>query len=182
VAAHLACITGAAARRRARDPLERVGLIERATLRPPKLSGGEQQRVSVARAPAKNPPVLLADEPTVNLDAAHGRDLARLLRGLANDDQHAVVIVSDGARLREAANRVLYLEDPPFEVASLTIDPVHRPRVRLRASNGPHPGSGSYSPGYAEPKEAVEVHCGAALMRQRWNIQRAEVRSGPSCR
>jgi energy-coupling factor transporter ATP-binding protein EcfA2 len=126
--------------------------------------------------------VLLADEPTVNLDAAHGRDLARLLRGLADDDQHAVVIVSDGARLREAANRVLYLEDRPFEVASLTIDPVHRPRVRLRASNGPHPGSGSYSPGYAEPNEAVEVHCGAALMRQRWNIQRAEVRSGPSCR
>jgi putative ABC transport system ATP-binding protein len=125
VAANLAGITGAAARSRARDLLERVGLLERAAFRPAKLSGGEQQRVSVARALANNPPVLLADEPTANLDAAHGRDLARLLRGLADDDQRAVVIVSHDARLREVADRVLWLEDGVFrEVASLAIDPV----------------------------------------------------------
>jgi len=69
--------------------------------------------------------VLLADEPTANLDAAHGRDLARLLRGLADDDGRAVVIVSHDARLREVADRVLWLEDGVFrEVASLTTDPV----------------------------------------------------------
>ena len=125
VAANLAGITGAAARNRARDLLERVGLLERAAFRPAKLSGGEQQRVSVDRALANNPPVLLADEPTANLDAAHGRDLARLLRGLADDDRRAVVIVSHDARLREVADRVLWLEDGVFrEVASLTTDPV----------------------------------------------------------
>jgi putative ABC transport system ATP-binding protein len=125
VACNLAGLAGAAARRRARDLLGRVGLLERAAFRPAKLSGGEQQRVSVARALANNPPVLLADEPTANLDAAHGRDLARLLRGLADEDKRAVVIVSHDTRLREVADRVLWLEDGVFrEVASLAIDPV----------------------------------------------------------
>ena len=105
--------------------LERVALADRAGFRPARLSGGEQQRVSIARALANDPPVLLADEPTANLDAAHGRDIARLLRRLADKDGRAVVIVSHDTRLREVADRVLWLEDGGFrEMAALAVDPV----------------------------------------------------------
>jgi putative ABC transport system ATP-binding protein len=125
VAANIAGLTGAPAYSRAAELLERVGLTHRATARPSRLSGGEQQRVSLARALANDPPILLADEPTANLDASRGRDLARLLRTLADEDHRSVVIVSHDERLREVADRVLWLEDGAFrEVAAMTIDPV----------------------------------------------------------
>ena len=74
---------------------------------------------------ANDPPILLADEPTANLDASRGRDLARLLRQLADQDHRSVVIVSHDERLREVADRVLWLEDGQFrEVAARVIDPV----------------------------------------------------------
>ena len=127
VAANLAGTTGSAARHRATELLERVGLAHRATARPSQMSGGEQQRVAVARALSNDPPVLLADEPTANLDASRGRDLARLLRRLADEDHRSVVIVSHDDRLREIADRVLWLEDGQFrQIASMTIDPVCR--------------------------------------------------------
>jgi putative ABC transport system ATP-binding protein len=136
VACNLAGASGSDARRRAHNLLERVGLAQRAAFRPAKLSGGEQQRVSVARALANDPPVLLADEPTANLDAAHGRDIARLLRQLADEDGRAVVIVSHDARLREVADRVLWLEDGSFrEITSLAVDPVCGMSVER---DGPH--------------------------------------------
>lgn len=135
VACNLAGVTGRAAAGRAAALLERVGLAARARFRPAQLSGGEQQRVAVARALANDPPVLLADEPTANLDAAHGRDLARLLRALA-DEGRAVVIVSHDARLRDIADRVLWLEDGTFrELASLARDPVCGMEVER---TGPH--------------------------------------------
>ena len=125
VAENIAGTTGASARARAAQLLERVGLGHRATARPSQLSGGEQQRVAVARALANDPPVLLADEPTANLDASRGRDLARLLRTLTDQDGRAVVIVSHDDRLREVADRVLWLEDGRFrEVAAMAVDPV----------------------------------------------------------
>lgn len=125
VAANIAGSTGAVAHTRARQLLDRVGLAHRATARPSQLSGGEQQRVSVARALANDPPVLLADEPTANLDASRGRDLARLLRQLADEDDRSIVIVSHDDRLREVADRVLWLEDGRFKaVAALVVDPV----------------------------------------------------------
>jgi len=136
VAANLAGTTGVAAMDRARALLERVGLAHRAGARPPQLSGGEQQRVAVARALANDPPVLLADEPTANLDASRGRDLARLLRQLADDDRRCVVIVSHDDRLREVADRVLWLEDGRFKtVTALPVDPVCRMPVE---PTGPH--------------------------------------------
>ena len=125
VAANLAGLTGAAARARVEQLLDRVGLTARAHARPSQLSGGEQQRVAVARALVNDPPVLLADEPTANLDSAHGRDIARLLRDLADTDQRAVVIVSHDERLRDVADRVLWLEDGAFrELATRAVDPV----------------------------------------------------------
>ena len=125
VAANLAGLTGAAARTRVTELLARVGLSARANARPSQLSGGEQQRVAVARALVNDPPVLLADEPTANLDSAHGHDLARLLRDLADTDRRAVVIVSHDERLRDIADRVLWLEDGAFrELASRAVDPV----------------------------------------------------------
>lgn len=130
VAANLAGTTGPAARRRALELLDRVGLAQRAAARPSQLSGGEQQRVAVARALANDPPVLLADEPTANLDASRGRDLARLLRRLADEDGRSVVIVSHDDRLREVADRVLWLEDGVFrQLTALAIDPVCRMQV-----------------------------------------------------
>ncbi len=136
VAANIAGVTGAAAYSRAGELLERVGLSHRAAARPSQMSGGEQQRVSVARALANDPPMLLADEPTANLDASRGRDLARLLRQLADDDGRSVVIVSHDDRLREVADRVLWLEDGRFaEVRGRVIDPVCRMPVE---PTGPH--------------------------------------------
>lgn len=136
VAANLAGATGAAAVSRAAELLDRVGLAHRAHARPTQMSGGEQQRVAVARALANDPPVLLADEPTANLDASRGRDLARLLRQLADEDGRSVVIVSHDDRLREMAHRVLWLEDGQFrEVAARVIDPVCGMPVE---ATGPH--------------------------------------------
>jgi putative ABC transport system ATP-binding protein len=125
VAANLAGVSGPPAAARASALLDRVGLTNRAAARPGQLSGGEQQRVAVARALVNDPPLLLADEPTANLDAAHGRDIARLLRDLADHDRRGVVIVSHDDRLRQVADRVLWLEDGAFqELASRAVDPV----------------------------------------------------------
>jgi putative ABC transport system ATP-binding protein len=125
LACNLAGVHGHIARRRATDLLIRLGLDDRLRFRPDQLSGGEKQRVAIARALANNPTVILADEPTANLDSAHGRDIARQLRQLASDDGRSVVIVSHDDRLREIADRVLWLEDGQFrELAAMVTDPV----------------------------------------------------------
>jgi putative ABC transport system ATP-binding protein len=125
LACNLAGVTGHAAHQRARALLERVGLGHRLGFRPEQLSGGEMQRVAIARALANDPPVILADEPTANLDSAIGHQVARLLRQLATEDGRAVVIVSHDTRLQEIADRVLWLEDGSFrELATMATDPV----------------------------------------------------------
>lgn len=125
LACNLAGVTGQHAVARARELLQRVGLAHRLTFRPDQLSGGEKQRVSIARALANDPQVLLADEPTANLDSSHGHDIGRLLRRLATEDGRSVVIVSHDERLKDIADRVLWLEDGTFrELAAMATDPI----------------------------------------------------------
>jgi putative ABC transport system ATP-binding protein len=125
LACNLAGTVGHAARDRATDLLGRVGLPNRLGFRPDQLSGGEKQRVAVARALANDPAVLLADEPTANLDSGHGREIGRLLRRLATEDGRSIVIVSHDDRLREVADRILWLEDGAFrELDRMVTDPV----------------------------------------------------------
>jgi lipoprotein-releasing system ATP-binding protein len=98
------------ARRRAGDLLAEVGLAERAHHRPGALSGGEQQRVAVARALAAQPRALLADEPTGDLDRATGQKLHDTLRGLVRARGLTVVVVTHNEELARGCDRVLKLE------------------------------------------------------------------------
>lgn len=137
LACNLGGTTGRPALERATTLLERVGLGERLHFRPDQLSGGEKQRVSIARALANDPTVILADEPTANLDSAKGREIGQLLRRFAVEDDRCIVMVSHDERLREVADRVLWLEDGAFkDMAAMVIDPVCRMAVEQGA--GPH--------------------------------------------
>lgn len=97
--------------RRALDLLEVFGLSHRLHSLPKKLSDGEKQRVAIVRALAKNPDLLLADEPTANLDAKRGHEVMQLLRQKALELNKAVIVVSHDDRIREFAHRIVWLED-----------------------------------------------------------------------
>lgn len=99
-----------AAEARARDLLTQVGLADRVQHRPQQLSGGEQQRVAVARALANEPRVVLADEPSGNLDHLQSDRLHDLLGGLARDFETALVVVTHNRALAARADRVLAVE------------------------------------------------------------------------
>jgi lipoprotein-releasing system ATP-binding protein len=99
------------ARKRARDVLERVGLAERLTHRPGQLSGGEQQRVAVARAVVTRPKVILADEPTGNLDPHTAHDVQSLLHELQKEAACAMVVATHSEVLADAMDRRLRLAD-----------------------------------------------------------------------
>ena len=96
---------------RARDLLEMFGLGHRMHALPKKLSDGEKQRVAIARALAKDPELLLADEPTANLDSKRGHEVMELLRQKAMELHKGVVVVSHDNRIRQFADRVVWLED-----------------------------------------------------------------------
>ena len=98
-------------RRRAKQLLERVGLSNRAHHYPVQLSGGEQQRIALARAFITRPPILMADEPTGNLDSANGQHVLELLVQLNREEGTTLVLVTHDRQLAEYADRIITLRD-----------------------------------------------------------------------
>jgi ABC-type lipoprotein export system ATPase subunit len=109
--ARIARIPAAAAKKRAAELLTRVGLKDRLDHKPSELSGGEQQRVAIARALINEPVLLLADEPTGNLDSRTGGEIMELLQSLRTENQTTLVIATHDARVAALAPRVIELVD-----------------------------------------------------------------------
>lgn len=124
------------ARHRATQTLTTLGLGDKLHLRPWQLSGGEKQRVAVARALVKRPMLVFADEPTAALDWEHGEQVVQLLRRSAVEDGASVLIVSHDPRVTDLADRVLYLADGRISTDHSVIDgviPAHQEGVQERS-------------------------------------------------
>jgi ABC-type lipoprotein export system ATPase subunit len=104
---------------RVAEVLEMVGLENRRTHRPSELSGGEQQRVAIARAVVHQPRVLLADEPTGNLDSHQGADIVELLHGIAKRAGQTVILVTHSETAARVADRIYSLQDGQLEPRGL---------------------------------------------------------------
>lgn len=104
-------VSGQAARTEAERVIEEVGLSDRRNFLPRDLSGGQKQRVAIARALAGSAPVLLADEPTANLDSVVGTQVLEMFRALAKRDNRALVIVTHDPKVRSIADRVVSIQD-----------------------------------------------------------------------
>ncbi len=107
----LAGLSSREARVRREELLESLGIAEHADAAPGHLSGGQQQRVAIARALINRPRVLLADEPTGNLDSASARDVMALLRAAHDERGQTIVLVTHDARVAARADRVLAMRD-----------------------------------------------------------------------
>jgi putative ABC transport system ATP-binding protein/lipoprotein-releasing system ATP-binding protein len=106
-----AMIGGTERKDRAAALLERVGLADRMEHLPSELSGGEQQRVAIARSLINDPPTLFADEPTGNLDSATGDSIVEILLGVVREDQRTLVVVTHDRELAKRGDRILLIED-----------------------------------------------------------------------
>jgi lipoprotein-releasing system ATP-binding protein len=111
LSARIARISAGDAAKRARELLGRVGLAERTDHKPSELSGGEQQRVAIARALVNEPELLLADEPTGNLDSRSGGEIIELLKSLRVEKQTTLVIATHDEKVAKHAQRVIELVD-----------------------------------------------------------------------
>jgi len=106
---------GGVDRRRALEALTKVGLSDRAHHRPTELSGGEQQRVAIARAIVKNPPLILADEPTGNLDSRSGEEIISILTSLHAEQGITLVLITHDANLAHHCQRIIHIKDGQVE-------------------------------------------------------------------
>jgi len=102
---------GIADSRRAMEALDWVGLSDRARHRPSELSGGEQQRVAIARALVKRPPLILADEPTGNLDSRSGEEVISVLMTLHREQNNTLVMVTHDVDISHHCQRIIHLKD-----------------------------------------------------------------------
>jgi putative ABC transport system ATP-binding protein len=137
--AHLAGLDRTAARDRAGQLLARLHLIERRHALPRTLSGGEKQRVAIARALINDAPLILADEPTGNLDSERGQEVVMILHDLARDEGRGVLIVTHDPRVEDVADRILWIEDGVLsdrrqDAGRWTRDPVCGMRVNAAGS------------------------------------------------
>lgn len=125
---------------RANELLGRVGLKERVSHLPDELSGGEQQRVAIARALANHPRIILADEPTGDLDTKTGSEVVEIMHAMAKEEKTAVVVVTHDPVIAAKADRLLEMRDG--RIAESTHKPVANERHTLRAveSIPPEPG------------------------------------------
>lgn len=101
--------------RRARRLLEVLGIGDKANFKPTILSGGQQQRVAIARAVMNDPAIILADEPTGNLDTKTGKEVFDLLKVLSSKFRHTIVIVTHNPELAEATDRAIFIRDGMVE-------------------------------------------------------------------
>ena len=111
LSAEIAGLSAKEAEKRATEMLKLVGLEGRVDHRPTEMSGGEQQRVAVARALINRPKIILADEPTGNLDTKTGLEILQLLKRINKENGQALVIVSHDLRVGELADRTIHLQD-----------------------------------------------------------------------
>ena len=109
--------------------LEKVGLRERMVNFPAQLSGGEQQRVSIARAVAKNPTLLLCDEPTGALDYLTGKSILKLLRDVNREFRKTVMIITHNSAIAQMANKVIRIKNGKVEAVELNETPVPIERI-----------------------------------------------------
>ncbi len=147
IVAELAGVKPSEARRKAASLLVELGLSERLNFLPEKLSGGEKQRVAVARALVNDPMLILADEPTANLDSKIGHEIMRLLRRIAKEQGRSIVIVSHDQRIKDIADRVLWLEDGEFKDTVITL----ASRASAGAAIDPVCGMS------VEPEQAIQI-------------------------
>ena len=102
---------GGSERHQAIEALARVGLSDRFSHRPAELSGGEQQRVAIARALVKNPPLILADEPTGNLDSRSGEEIMSILTSLHSEHGITLVMITHEANIARYCQRIIHIKD-----------------------------------------------------------------------
>ena len=105
--------------------LEKVGLKERMKNFPAQLSGGEQQRVSIARAIAKNPKIILCDEPTGALDYVTGKNILKLLSDISKKDNKTVIIVTHNSALKDIGDKVLKIKNGKIEEEIINVHPMN---------------------------------------------------------
>ncbi len=106
-----------------REILNLVGLAERANSFPSQLSGGEQQRVSIARAIAKNPKLLLCDEPTGALDYITGKKILKLLHDISRSKKKTIIVVTHNSAIKDMADRVIYIKNGKVENSTINSTP-----------------------------------------------------------
>lgn len=124
-------VSGREALHRSRLLLERLQLIHRADVYPASLSGGEQQRLAVARAIVNRPRIILADEPTAALDTEHGRAVMDLLRQLGREENAAVIVVTHDRRMIEGFDRVYTITDGHLDERQPAVSPAMRDEHRV---------------------------------------------------
>ncbi|MFC2034115.1 ABC transporter ATP-binding protein, partial [Chloroflexota bacterium] len=106
---------GGVDRQRALEALDKVGLSDRSNHRPTELSGGEMQRVAIARAIVKNPPLILADEPTGNLDSHAGAEIISILTSLHTEQDITLLMITHDANIAHHCQRIIHFKDGQVE-------------------------------------------------------------------